>query len=166
MTLSLSLSSQCYKCLPQAENFCLFFALKGHPQPFSHFTIMYFLIAYCWQKMSGLYCFERAPSASLIFHNNISACSRQKFLDLLGFERAPLSVHNNVSACQRQKNFGFERAPTLSLQQCKCLPQAENFWLWKGPLSLSFTYLDHNITSACCRQNFLTFLALKGPFSL
>ena len=35
----------------------------------------------------------------------------------------------------------------------------------KGPPQ-PLSYIVHNITSACCRQNFLTFLALKGPLPL
>ena len=74
--LSLSLSSQKYKCLPQAELFLAFMALKGH---------------------------------LLLVYNNISACRRQNFFVLFGFERAP--------------------SASLSSHQYKCLPQAKEFFL-------------------------------------
>ena len=74
--LSLSLSSQKYKCLPQAELFLAFMALKGH---------------------------------LLLVYNNISACRRQNFFVLFGFERAP--------------------SASLSSHQYKCLPQAKEIFL-------------------------------------
>ena len=68
------------------------------------------VIAYCLQKISGLFGFERAHSASLTFYGNISACSKHKNFGLFCLERAlsaSISVHKNTSACRRQKIFGF-----------------------------------------------------------
>ena len=107
-TLGLSFRPRQYKCLPKAEFFCLFWLLKNTSAFLSFHNN---IIAYnCWQKISDLIGFERVPSASLTFHNSISACSRHKIFGLFCFERAlsaSISVHNNTSACRRQKIFGF-----------------------------------------------------------
>ena len=44
------------------------------------------IIAYCWQKISVLFGFERAPSASISVHNNTSACRRQKVFGFLALK--------------------------------------------------------------------------------
>ena len=144
---SLSLSSQWYKCLPQA-NFFVLFGFEGPP------LSVYNNVSACRRRK--FFGFERAPSASLLHSSQYYKCLLQaEFFDLFGFERAPppLSVHNNVSVCRMRKFFGFERAPSASLlhssQYYKCLLQAEFFDLFgfeRAPLSV------HNNVSACLRQ--------------
>ena len=110
-------------------------------------------------------------------------CSKMHFLSLIfDMERSRLAklwIRNNlefmewtIQNCPQMLFYVTCRHFYRPLKSCdirfgmeevyhKCLPQAENFWLWKGPLLNSLQY------HKCLPQaEFFFLFGFEGPFSL